>query len=63
MNDEILRQKVRLLKAQEQITYKEIADTIGIKQRSMYNWIAGQYDFSSSKKRLLYNYLSVKLGE
>ena len=63
MNDDTLRKKVRLLKAQEQITYKEIADAIGIKQRSMYNWIAGQYDFSSSKKRLLSNYLSIKLGE
>lgn len=40
-NDKELRQKIRLLKAQEQITYKEIAECIGIKQSSMYNYLAG----------------------
>ena len=40
MNDNELRQQIRLLKAQEKITYKEIADIIGIKQGSMYNYLA-----------------------
>ena len=39
------------------ISYKQIADELGIKQRSMYNWLAGQYDFSNSRKRKLVSYL------
>ena len=62
MNDEQLRKRIRLLKAQEITTYKKIAEAIGIKQRSMYNWLAEQYDFSRKKKNAIIHYLNT-IGE
>ena len=63
MEDEELRKRVKLCKAEYGITYKQIADELDIKQRSMYNWLAGQFDFSSRRKRKLYCYLMQKKGE
>lgn len=63
MNDEELRQRVKMLKAIHNITFKKIADELGIKQRTIYNWLAGQFDFSSSRKRKLIKYLSEYKGE
>ena len=60
MNDEELRKSVKMFKVLHCITYKQIADDLGIKQRSMYNWLAGQFNFSSSRKRKLYRYLNNK---
>lgn len=61
--DEVLRIEVRLLKSFYGINYKTIADDIGIKQRSFYNWLAGQWDLSSSRKRRLHNYIKRKKEE
>ena len=41
MNDKELRQNIRFLKAQTSITYKEVAEYIGIRQSSIYNYLAG----------------------
>lgn len=60
MNDEELRTSVKMFKVLHNITYKQLADELGIKQRSMYNWLAGQFDFSDSKKRKLYKYINSK---
>lgn len=53
MDDEILRVEVRILKTFYNINYKTIADELGIQQRSFYNWLHGQFDFSSKRKRQL----------
>lgn len=49
-----LRQKVRLLKALGQINaYVELAEIIGIKSKSFYNWLRGEYNLSEDKEILL----------
>lgn len=48
MNEE-LRKKVKLLKALQGITYKEIACYLEIKENSLYNWLRGQYELSTDK--------------
>ncbi len=48
-----LRYQVKLLKACQGITYKEISSYLDIKQKSFYSWLNGQYDFSyDTEKRL-----------
>ena len=47
--DEELRKEVRLLKALQNISYKEIAELLGIKQDSLYSWLKGYYDFGTFK--------------
>ena len=44
--NEKLREQVKLLKALQGITYKEIAGYLEIKQDSLYSWLKGRYDFS-----------------
>ena len=53
--DDYLRNEVKdLLEQDKTITEKEIAEYLEIRQSSMYNWFAGQYNFSAkTKKRLL----------
>ena len=41
MNDEDLRKEVKMFKVIHNVSYKQIADELGIKQRSIYNWLAG----------------------
>lgn len=53
MNNE-LRQKVKIIKALNNISYKEIATKLNINANSFYNWIKGQYDLSEEKQRKLY---------
>lgn len=56
MNDDELRKEIRILKAIEQIdSFAELADMIGIKIHSFYNWLNGYYNLSSDKKRCLKN--------
>ena len=52
MNDE-LRKKVRLIKALQGITYKEIAEYLDITVNSLYNWLRCQYDLSLAKQKVL----------
>ena len=52
-NDE-LRQKVKFLKALGQIdTYIEVAEVLGIKKKSLYNWLRGDFNLSDEKERIL----------
>lgn len=52
-NDNQLRKEVKLLKALQGITYKEIAELLEIKQDSLYCWLKMYYDFSFEKKKRL----------
>ena len=52
MND-FLRQQVKLLKALQNISYKELAELIEIKQDSFYCWLKGYYDFGLQRQQRL----------
>lgn len=53
--DDTLRQNVRLLKVYKNISYKELAQQLGIKTNSFYNWLRGEYSFSQeTAKKLKY---------
>ena len=53
--DDILRKQVKILKATQGISYKEIAEEyLEIKTNSFYNWLRGEYNFSEERiSRLL----------
>lgn len=53
MENEKMRIRVRLLKARKNISYKAIADKLGIKQRSIYNWLRADYNFSAFSLMIL----------
>ena len=52
MND-YLRKEVKLLKAIQGISYKEIAEYLEIRQDSLYNWLCGYYELGKSKQMRL----------
>ena len=52
MNNE-LRKQVKLLKALQGITYKELAEYLEIKVDSLYSWLRGNYDFSEKRLSML----------
>ena len=58
MKQETLRKKVRMLKAMQNVSYKELASYIDIKESSMYNWLRQQYSLSAEKERLLAEVIS-----
>ena len=62
MDDDILRKEVKALKAFYGINYKEIAERIDIKQRSIYNWLNGEFDLSANRKRRLYRVIQQLKG-
>lgn len=51
--NEYLRKQVKLLKALQGISYKELASYIEIKQDSFYSWLAGYFELSAEKQKLL----------
>lgn len=55
ITDDFLRDEVRELLEDKQSHYteKEIAEYLEIRQSSMYNWYAGQYNFSKKTKEKL----------
>lgn len=57
MNDD-LRKQVRLLKAIQGVSYKEIASYLEINANSLYNWLRADYDFSDRKQRDLQTIIS-----
>ena len=57
MNDE-LRKQVKLLKALQGITYKELAEYLEIKVNSLYSWLRGNYDFSEKRLSMLQNVIT-----
>lgn len=54
-----LRQRVRLLKALQGITYKELAEYIELPPKSFYSWLNGQYEFSEERKNHLIEILDL----
>lgn len=57
MNNE-LRKQVKLLKALQGISYKEIANYLEIKVDSLYSWLRGNYDFSEKRLSMLQNVIA-----
>ena len=57
MNNE-LRKQVKLLKALQGITYKELAEYLEIKVDSLYSWLRGNYDFSEKRLLMLQNVIT-----
>lgn len=54
--NEILRKEVKLLKALQGISYKELAEEyLGIRQDSFYSWLKGYYNLGKEKQRQLYD--------
>ena len=53
MKQDYLRKKVKLLKALQGISYKEISEYLGIKTNSLYNFLKGQYELSQDKAESL----------
>lgn len=52
MNDK-LRKDVKLLKALQGVSYKEIAELLEIRQDSFYNWLKGYYEFGEERQSRL----------
>lgn len=57
MNDK-LRKEVKLLKALQGISYKEIADYLEIRQDSFYNWLKGYYDLGKERQNRLFDVIA-----
>lgn len=50
-----LRVEVKLLKALQGISYKELAEEyLGIRQDSFYSWLKGYYNLGEEKQKQLY---------
>lgn len=47
---ENIRFNLKLIKLNKIFSYKEIAEIIGIKQKSMYNYLNGYFDLSQEKQ-------------
>ena len=60
--NEKLRKEVKLLKALQGISYKEVAEFLEIRQDSFYNWLKGYYDFGY-KRRTQLQYIISTLKE
>ncbi len=52
-NQDNLRKQVKLLKALQGITYKELAELLEIKTNSFYSWLNNNYDLGEEKETLL----------
>lgn len=54
MNDNKLREEVRIMKALGKIKrYCDVAQEIGMTEKSFYNWLNGYYTLGYTKKKLL----------
>ena len=58
MEQNELRKRVRMLKALQDISYKEIAVYLEISKSAMYNWLRNQYDLSEKREIRLKEILS-----
>lgn len=56
--NEKLRNEVKLLKALQGVSYKEIAGFLEIRQDSFYNWLKGYYDLGEERQRRLFEVIS-----
>ena len=53
MKQDILRNQVKIVKATEDIMYKDLAEYLEIHTNSFYNWLKGYYDLSYEKAKSL----------
>ena len=58
MSQDYLRKKIKLIKALQGISYKEISEYLDIRTNSLYNFLKGQYDLSDEKASILDDILS-----
>lgn len=49
-----LRKQVKLLKALQGVSYKEIAEYLELPPKSFYNWLNGQYEFGEEREKRLF---------
>lgn len=54
-----LRYECKCLKVFQNISYKELAEYLEIKQDSFYCWLKGYYDFSIEKQRKLKSIIDI----
>ena len=50
---DILRKELKLLKALQGISYREIAEYLEISESGMYNWLKGYYELGYTKQKKL----------
>lgn len=62
MNDNQLRQKCKMIKALQNISYKEMAELLEIKQDSFYSYLRGNYSLGEVKHAQL-EYIISTLAE
>ena len=55
---EDLRKEVKLLKALQNVSYKELSGYLEITQNAFYNWLNGSYELSYEKKKRLSDIIS-----
>ena len=58
-----LRKQVKLIKALQGISYKELAEYIELPPKSFYSWLNGYYEFSYARQRRLKEILSILYTE
>ena len=58
MGQNELRKKVKMLKALQGISYKEISEYLDITPNSLYNYLRGAYDLSDEKADTLSDIIS-----
>lgn len=58
MGQNELRKKVKMLKALQGISYKEISEYLDITPNSLYNYLRGAYDLSDEKADTLRDIIS-----
>lgn len=58
MTNETLRTECKVLKALQNVSYKEFAEYLEIKQQSFYNWLKGEYDLSQEKQQKLFEIIT-----
>lgn len=55
--------EVRLLKVFHKVSYKSIADELGIRTNSLYNWMRGEYTFSKERQEALQRIINRYKGD
>lgn len=54
--DDFLRKEVKLLKALQGVSYRELAEEyLEMRTNSFYNWLRGEYSLSQEKASRLYD--------
>ena len=56
--NEYLRKEVKMLKALQGISYKELAEYLEVKVNSLYSWLRGNYDFGEDRLHRLQSIIS-----